>query len=205
MKLYKVGEKSKAICEDCKAIVATTFAYKEVPFDDGSGSVKDILVSVCDECECIVAIPAQSTPAIKRAREASDITLEVKLPASDLEILDYAAFIVDENASTKFRKPLIAFYLKLILDSPELIGKLPGFKPAIGKNVKDKVVIPKRRLSLKLSPETDANMKKAMAIRAMTKTKLIRSIIRDVDADIVDTNKPKHLKVLRDIASALSS
>lgn len=67
MSLYKIGEQSTAVCDDCEAVVATTFTHRDVKFDDGSGIVKDILVSVCDQCDTVVAIPAQSTPAIVAA------------------------------------------------------------------------------------------------------------------------------------------
>jgi hypothetical protein len=61
------GDKSKAICSHCKKMVSTTFAYRDVPFSDGSGVVKNILVGVCDHCDLVVSIPAQSTPAISMA------------------------------------------------------------------------------------------------------------------------------------------
>lgn len=67
MKFYEAGSPSKAICESCKGLVPTTFRYRDVAFDDGRDSVKDILVAVCDHCDTVVSIPAQSTPAIKRA------------------------------------------------------------------------------------------------------------------------------------------
>lgn len=67
-KLYAAGDESRAICEGCAKVVATTFVYRDIAFDDGSGVVKDILVAVCDACEAIVAVPAQSTPAIRRVR-----------------------------------------------------------------------------------------------------------------------------------------
>ena len=70
-KLFAVGDKSKAICETCKDVVTTTFAIRDVPFSDGVGIAKDILVSVCDCCGEIVATPAQSTPDIKKARAAA--------------------------------------------------------------------------------------------------------------------------------------
>ena len=68
MKVYEAGEKSKAICESCGALVSTTFANRDLPFDDGEGVVKDVLASVCDQCGQVVALPAQSTPAVRQAR-----------------------------------------------------------------------------------------------------------------------------------------
>ncbi|WP_172746163.1 hypothetical protein [Neorhizobium sp. T7_12] len=53
--------------------------------------MKGILAAVCDECDAVVAIPAQSTPAIRRAREVAEVALEVSIPAPEVEILDAAA------------------------------------------------------------------------------------------------------------------
>lgn len=64
------GEKSKAICATCNEIVPTTFLRRDVPFSDKQGKVEGLLVSVCDICGTIVAIPAQSVPDIKKARES---------------------------------------------------------------------------------------------------------------------------------------
>ncbi len=64
---YNTGDKSKAICEDCNRMVSTTFIVRDVPFFDGSGIVNDILVSVCDDCDNVVAIPAQSIDAVVAA------------------------------------------------------------------------------------------------------------------------------------------
>lgn len=65
MKLFKEGDKSKAICSSCEDVVSTTFKYRDVPFSDGVGCVKNILVSVCDCCGQVVATPPQSTPTIQ--------------------------------------------------------------------------------------------------------------------------------------------
>ncbi len=64
---YKPGDTSKAVCEYCNKIVDTTFVVRDVPFFDGSGIVENILVAVCDNCNEVVAIPAQSTVAINHA------------------------------------------------------------------------------------------------------------------------------------------
>ena len=66
--IYNLGDESRAICEGCAKVVATTFVYRDVAFDDGSGVVRYILVAVCDACEAIIAVPAQSPPAIRQAR-----------------------------------------------------------------------------------------------------------------------------------------
>ena len=69
VKIYKVGNKSKAICHFCKDLVGTTFGYHTVPFNNGYGSVSNIMAATCDQCGSVVSIPAQSTTAIKKAYE----------------------------------------------------------------------------------------------------------------------------------------
>ena len=72
MKIFIEGDKSTAFCFCCSDIVQTTFFLRNVSFSDGRGIAMDILVGVCDKCEQVVAIPAQSVPAISRARLEKD-------------------------------------------------------------------------------------------------------------------------------------
>jgi hypothetical protein len=68
--VWREGETSTATCTGCGKVVSTTCRHRDVPFDDGSGVVPNILVSVCDHCDEVVGIPAQSTGAIKAERSA---------------------------------------------------------------------------------------------------------------------------------------
>src|SRR5581483_11883041 len=91
--------------------VSTTFKYRDVPFSDGSGIAKKILVGVCDECGRIVSIPPQSTPSIKAARKATPVSIEAVLPAVYLDALDLACYRIDPASAQDFRKPLVMYYL----------------------------------------------------------------------------------------------
>ena len=68
MKRYKAGDNSKGICEDCRAVVTTKFAYRDVPFNDGIGIAKNVLAGVCTQCDSVVSLPAQSEPEVAQAR-----------------------------------------------------------------------------------------------------------------------------------------
>lgn len=46
MKIFKVGDSQKAICENCRSLENATFKLRGVPFSDGSGVVKNALVGV---------------------------------------------------------------------------------------------------------------------------------------------------------------
>ena len=64
MKIYRLGEKSKAICSK-DGLTETTFTYRDVKLSDNSTTISHILVAVCDQCGEVVGIPSQSTMDIK--------------------------------------------------------------------------------------------------------------------------------------------
>ncbi len=72
MTRYEVGHKSRAVCESCESVVDTTFAIRDVSFNDGIGVAKDILVAVCDQCDDVVAIPSQCVTSIAESRKQAE-------------------------------------------------------------------------------------------------------------------------------------
>ncbi len=207
MKLYEAGEKSQAICEQCKALVPTTFKYRDVPFDDESGTVKDILVAVCDICNAVVAIPAQSTPAIKRARENAEVTLEVSVSARDLAVLDFVAWRIDEAATARFRKSLIAHFLKRLEDDPEAPQRLAEKirKLASARKAPNRVNIPRKRLSCKISPATDARVDQLMRASGLRKSDLMKAVIGEIEDTLVRQEAPADLALLRNVAAVVNA
>lgn len=59
-----IKEKGKGICNSC-GVTTTTYLLRDIDFSDKSEKVKDIFVGVCDTCNEIISIPAQSTAKIK--------------------------------------------------------------------------------------------------------------------------------------------
>jgi len=70
MNILKVGDTQRAVCHHCQAFVEVTFQLRNFPLSDESGTVKNILVGVCNCCDSVAALPHQSTPAVKSQREA---------------------------------------------------------------------------------------------------------------------------------------
>jgi hypothetical protein len=201
MKFYRSGEKSRAICASCKKLVGTTFAYRDVPFDDGEGEVKDILAAICDECGAVVSIPAQSTPAIRRARDTANISLEVMLPAPDLEVLDAAAFRIDPRATTKFRKILITYYAHRMAQSGDAAVRLRTL--SLGR--KDITCdTPRKRLSFKMTPRMDAEVQALMERSGLNRTDLMRGLVGEIEQAVVKPDEPEELLALRDLAAVVA-
>jgi hypothetical protein len=67
MKILLEGDKDQTICSR-DGITTVTYARRDVPFSDGRGIVKGIVVGICDVCKDVIVIPPQSTPAIRAAR-----------------------------------------------------------------------------------------------------------------------------------------
>ena len=80
MKFFKEGEKSKAICSDCKKLVPTTFRVRSVPIANGKGSVPDVLVGVCDICDFVVSLPQQSAPKVAETLRKKKKDVEARIP-----------------------------------------------------------------------------------------------------------------------------
>ncbi|MGB0833255.1 MAG: hypothetical protein ACPGR2_01915 [Psychrobium sp.] len=73
MKKLKEGDTGQAICKDCSSLSNITYRVRNVPFSDGSGIVKNILVGVCNCCDRVISVPHQSTPEIKKEFEKTAI------------------------------------------------------------------------------------------------------------------------------------
>ena len=205
MIVYKAGETGNAICDHCKSLVTTTFTYRDVPFDDGTGLVKDLLCAVCDQCDRVVAVPPQSTPAIQRMRDAANVPLEVMLSAPDMELLDLAIWRIDPASGQRLRKLLLAIYIRRIENDPASITRLRAKAADQSKGRSFAPTAPKRRLSVKIAPKTDLSIKRLMAASGLTKSGLIRGIVHEIEKDLVQPDYPKDLEKLREIASVVAA
>lgn len=199
MKLFKAGDKGKAVCETCEDRVGTTFAYRNVPFSDSPDVVKDLLVAVCDECASVVSIPAQSTPAIQAVREIATESIEVRLPAPYVEALDLAAYRIDPRATAAFRKRLLAYYIHRAAaseDAPTKIRALTEKTPA-----RFAAKGPTRRLSFKVTPRLEGEIDRITRAASLKRTDLIKGLVMQIDRDIVQPRRPRHLAELRRLAA----
>jgi hypothetical protein len=201
MKLHYPGEKSRAVC-GTDGLVSTTFAYRDVPFSDGSGVAKQVLVGVCDRCGEVVSIPPQSTPAIGAARDKADVSIEAMLPAMYVDALDLACYRIDPGVSRDFRKRLLMYYVHRYASgkmSPRSIAKITNnVGVALHKGAPSAV---RRRLSMKVSPAMSRSVEKLLAATKLTKTELFKSLVVQIEEEIVEPRRPANLEELQALAS----
>lgn len=198
MKLHYAGEKGKAVC-DTDGLTTTTFDYRDVPFSDRPGVVKDILVSVCDKCGDIVGIPPQSTPAIKAKRELATKSIEANLPAAYIDALRLASFRIDSSIRQDFYKYLIVFYVETLLSDKKAIKALCKIKPSAAFTMASKAA--KRRLSLKVTESIYRDFDTMKTIAGVSQTDLIKCLVHKIDQDIIAPERPQRLAELQTLAA----
>ena len=205
MKFFHEGGHSKTICESCAKVQTTTFMYRDVPFSDAAGVVKDILVGVCDGCGEVVAVPAQSTAAIRSAREKATESIEAMLPAAYVEALDLACHAIDPKASQDLRKRVLLFYVHQFA-----VGELDIARLKNGRELFDKVPPRqasgiRKRLSFKISKAMSEEFERVITKTEMKKTDLLKSLVAEIKFDIVDQAKPSHMSTMRAMSAVASA
>jgi len=124
MHLYREGDVSEAICHGCRKRVSTRFEVRAVRLPETGIEVPDVLAAVCGECGQVAAIPAQSAPKLKEARERRKAEeLEARIPS---HLDDVVHLLSDhyEAAVASFRPSLLRFYLREVASDAELAGRV---------------------------------------------------------------------------------
>lgn len=194
MKILKVGDKEKAVCNNCEAFVNTTYLLRDVPFSDNSGIVKNILVGVCDCCDSVVTLPYQSTPAVRKQLEKQRTTIESRVPAHMVDILNLASFELGGNID--FVPSLIRYYLHALscedISSKDMDKYLTS-SLTTGKSQK--------RLSIKGKnvAEDISNLKKLTHIESTSD--LMKTVILKINDDILMKKNPEPIKFLKSLAA----
>lgn len=195
MKIVKVGDTQKAACHQCGRFEDVTYKLRDVPFSDGKGVVKNVLVGVCDCCDSVAVLPHQSTPAVRKQLETQRRALESRVPAHMVDILNLAS--VEISGGTEFVPGLMKFYIHSLSTndiSPRGISKYLGSELARGKSQK--------RISIKgrLVVKEFGHLKKITKINSTTD--LIKGIVLKINDDVLVNKKLKTLKALKNIVAA---
>jgi hypothetical protein len=202
MKVYRTNDKGSALCHR-DGRVTMTYAYRDVPFRDGRGVAKDILVGVCDVCGDAIVIPAQSTPATAAARKHVEQSFEINIPAIYVELLDAASTRVSGNVTPDFRKRLLMYYINRYVTGREHTSELVTLMDASWLAFTSAEGMPNKRLSMKLNELASERVGQIQEETNLSKTDLVKSIVAKIYADIVEPLHPKHLAELTTIAEVL--
>lgn len=205
MKLYYEGEKGRAVCGR-DGLSSITFVRRDVPFSDGEGLVKDILVGACDKCGEVVAIPPQSTPAIRAARERATASIEANLPAVYVDALDLACYRIDPHATQDLRKRLLMYYVVRVSQDAKRARQVGRNLSKLDEAFKaGEASRARRRLSMKVTPSLSGRVDALMEMTNLNRTDLFKSLVVQINRDIVRPAKPANLTRLQAIAAIAAS
>lgn len=192
--ILKVGDTQTAACEHCKAFEAITFKLRDVPFSDGSGTVRNVLVGVCDKCQSVVSLPHQSTPAVKRKLDQQRKAIESRIPSHMIDILNLASHEI--SGDIDFSSSLMKFYVHALSTkeiSPEGMSNFKTSPLFQGKAQK--------RLSIKGRVIGD-EIKQLKEITHIAKTTdLLKSVILKINDDLLVHKNEKLIRHLKDIVA----
>lgn len=205
MKLLVKGDNERAVCER-DGVSTVTYDYRDVPFSDGKGKAKGILVGVCDKCGEVVSIPPQSIPSIKAARETAPKAVEARLPSVYLDAIDLACHRINATASTEFRKSLLMVYVSKFAGDEKKAKRLVYDPRKFGREfVLGERLGEQRRLSLKISAPMFDKISRLEKWTNLNRTDLFKCLAAEINKDIVRPASPAHLEDLKTIAAVAMS
>ncbi len=62
----KIGDTSEAICKTCHQLSHTTYKIRDLEYNGGKASIRNVLVGVCDTCGEIISVPSQTSRLIPK-------------------------------------------------------------------------------------------------------------------------------------------
>lgn len=198
MHLYKEGDCSEAMCPECKRRVPTRFAVRTVPLEDSGVRVPGVLAAVCQVCDRVVALPAQSAPKLKEALERKkDVSLEARIPSH----LDDVVHLLAERFATAvaaFRPDLLRFYLREVASDAGFARRVSELAASALAQAPGRA-----RLSLRMPESLLAEVRTAARAAGIpTDAELLRGILLAAKEDVLDGAAPDRIARLGGAAQA---
>lgn len=197
MIIYKVGDEKKAMCGVCEAFRIVSYQLRDVPFDDGSGMVKNIIAGVCKTCDSVAVIPFQSVPAIKKQLQIQRKAVETRVPAHMIDLLNMAS--AELGATPDFVPLLLKYYIHQLASNPEAALRLVTLltsELATG--------LANKRLSLK-GREIGNDIKKLKSLSQIDNTtELLKGVVLMIHHDLLVNPDAHRIAVLKSFVATVA-
>jgi len=195
MKILKVGDTKKAACNTCESFQDVTFQLRDTPFNDGSGIVKNVLVGVCNACDSVVVLPHQSTPAVKKQLEKQRKSLESRVPAHMIDILNLASDKL--GGGTEFVPNIMKYYIHALSNNEISSNNISKFlKSDLAAGVAQK------RISLKGRHLEEELILLKKIIEVESTTDLLKIVVLKINDDLLVNERKKPIDQLKNIMAA---
>lgn len=182
MYLVKEGDESEAICPHCKTLVTTHYRTRTYRLVTSGVDVPGALVAVCDLCDKVAAIPAQTTPRIGEAlQRRKEESLEARIPTHLEDVIRLLASHYEAPVQT-FRPGLLRFYLRELAGDAQFAERVN----ALAKS--DMARGPARaRISLRApEPLLAEARERARRVGIATDAEMLRGLLLAAKEDVLD-------------------
>jgi hypothetical protein len=182
MYLVKEGDESEAICPHCKTLVTTHFRTRTYRLVTSGVDVPGALVAVCDLCDKVAAIPAQTTPRIGEAlQRRKEESLEVRIPTHLEDVIHLMARKFEAPIPT-FRPSVLRFYLREMASDAQFAERVSALTKS------DMARGPARaRISLRApEPLLAEARERARRVGIATDAEMLRGILLAAKEDVLD-------------------
>lgn len=182
MYLVKEGDESEAICPHCKTLVTTHFRTRTYRLVKSGVDVPGALVAVCDLCDKVAAIPAQTTPRIGEAlQRRKEESLEARIPTHLEDVIRLMASHYEAPVQT-FRPGLLRFYLRELASDTQFAERVNTLAKS------DMARGPARaRISLRApEPLLAKARERARRVGIATDAEMLRGLLLAAKEDVLD-------------------
>ena len=192
MHLWKEGDRSEAMCGACEKRVGTRFEVRTVRLEESGTDVPDVLVAACDACGAVAAIPAQSSPKLKEARERRKAEqLETRIPPH----LDDVVHLLSDHfaaAVATFRPALLRFYLREVAADEAFAHRVKALAASDLASGRARA-----RLSLRVPAELLRDVRRrAREVGIASDADLVRGILVAALEDVLEGKAPeRHVRL----------
>ncbi|MXX68579.1 MAG: hypothetical protein F4Y74_06430 [Gemmatimonadales bacterium] len=198
MKILREGDRGYALAPE-RGRVEIVYEYRTVELEKSNATVRNVLVGVDAETGEVLTVPAQSTPKLKAARDATkEKVMSVRMPR---ELDDVLHLVADHYraAPKQFAPAVIRYYLTLASSDADMVRwlcALSNSRLATGKC--------RKNLRLRVQPELLAWLREvAVATEGATKSDLVRGAIMAAKEDVLDDGAKQRQRALGAIAQAV--
>ncbi|MYA33957.1 MAG: hypothetical protein F4164_08905 [Gemmatimonadales bacterium] len=198
MKILREGDRGYALAAE-RGRVEVVYEYRTVELEKSNTTVRNVLVGVDAETGEVLTVPAQSTPKLKAARDATkENVMSVRMPR---ELDDVLHLVADHYraAPKPFASAVIRYYLTLASSDADMARRLIALsvsRLATGRCQKN--------LRLRVQPELLVRLRGvAVATDGVTGSDLVRGAIMAAKEDVLDDRAKQRQRALGAIAQAV--
>ena len=196
--LAKEGNTKQAICPHCKDLVNTHAQVRTYHMHERGINVPGVLLNICERCDQVATIPAQSSLRMLEARvPLKEEQLEARIP-THLEDVIYLLAWEFAAPVQAFRPAVLRFYLAELMRDPALAERVRLLAASDLANAPARA-----RVSLRVPAELLEDARAAARAAGIAKdSDLVRGLLLAAQDDVLDRRHPERIQRLSGAAQA---